>query len=646
MRDFVDRVRIPRGRFPKVVPRSRGSLESWCAAGFRVTDVTTADWASFGKTGGEETWHGKLTRKADMAVAHRLGLFNLTDHDLGDPIDWNRDHGRGIQAPMRFSPSIDYRDRRETGDAKFVWEPNRHHQLVVLGRAYRATGNSKYSSALLEQIDSWIRQCPFGMGMNWRSPLELAIRLINWVWALDLIRDAGLPRGGLRERWFQAAYLHLWEIVRKYSRGSSANNHLVGEAAGVYIGSGYFRNMADLSEWREESRKIVEREIFVQTYPDGACREQAMGYHLFALQFFLLSGIVARRMGEDFRAEYWERLEKMFEFVAAMAEGGPLPMFGDSDDGYVLDLGAPPAEVPSLLAAGAVLFGRQDFRSRSESFREPAFWLFGVSGRERFEALEWNSSGQGLESRAFSDAGYYLLQSGRRGSGREVSVLFDCGELGFGSIAAHGHADALSFTMRISGVDVFVDPGTYDYFSYPAWREYFRCTRAHNTLTVDDRDQSVILGPFLWGARASARCLKWEPGPRGGVVEGEHDGYARLPDPVRHRRILELDGPAGELGIRDILEARGSHKVAIHFHLSEMCRIHRVEDRAMEIDAEGRKVLLLMDPGLEMKMFSGCEEPIGGWVSRGYHRKVPSTTIIGQTTTRGNGSYLCRVRFG
>ena len=94
-------------------------------------------------------------------------------------------------------------------------------------------------------------------------------------------------------------------------------------------------------------------------------------------------------------------------------------------------------------------------------------------------------------------------------------MVFDCGELGFKAIAAHGHADALSFTLRAFGSDVFVDPGTYDYFSYSAWRAYFRSTSAHNTLAVDGRDQSVMLGPFLWGARAQARCIAWEPGIQG-----------------------------------------------------------------------------------------------------------------------------------
>lgn len=55
-------------------------------------------------------------------------------------------------------------------------------------------------------------------------------------------------------------------------------------------------------------------------------------------------------------------------------------------------------------------------------------------------------------------------------------MVFDCGLLGMEPLAGHGHADALSFALRAFGSDVLVDPGTYDYFSYPTWREYFRST--------------------------------------------------------------------------------------------------------------------------------------------------------------------------
>src|SRR5690606_18145054 len=105
---------------------------------------------------------------------------------------WNYEYKAQRPTPLIRSPRIDYRDYAETGDCKFVWEPSRHQHWVVLGRAYRLTGDAHYAQEVIDQLESWSQACPFGYGMQWRSPLELAIRLIQWVWALELIRPSGL----------------------------------------------------------------------------------------------------------------------------------------------------------------------------------------------------------------------------------------------------------------------------------------------------------------------------------------------------------------------------------------------------------------------------------------------------------------------
>lgn len=636
LRDAADRYRIALGLVPSPVI---GDAEP----AFRVTDMPVGAWESVQTGRNEAAWRERLMREADEIAGHRFSFFDLRRHDMGDPIDWNRDHASNRPAPMHYAQSIDYRDFRVAGDCKLVWEPNRHHQLVVLGRAYRATGDLRYARAVVEQLDSWLEQNPFGKGMNWRSPLELGIRLINWVWAIDLIRESGLVSGEFRRRLLRAVYLHCWENTRKYSRGSSANNHLVGEAAGVYVSCAYFQELPGAARWRAESRTILLREIRAQTYADGCTREQALGYEFFVLQFYLFSGLVGNKIGEDFPREYWSQIEKMLEFLGRLAEGGDaLPLFGDCDDGYVLNLGSAPHDTRALLCIGAVLSGRRDFRSWAGAWHEPAHWLFGDAGRERFDAIPTLPPGT-LESRRFAESGYFLLQSGATESLERVSVFFDCGELGLGSIAAHGHADALGFSLRAFGTDVLVDPGTYDYFTYPAWRNYFRSTRAHNCLVVDDADQSQMLGPFMWGARATARCTRWQPRDGGGTVAGEHDGYRRLTDPVLHRRTLDLDGATGVLTINDEIEARGRHAIALHFHLSEHCTVTDVYQNRCEIAVAGGRVVLELDPALAMELLTGSEQPIMGWVSRGYHRKVPSTTVIGRVTSQGNAAFTCRV---
>ena len=321
----------------------------------------------------------------------------------------------------------------------------------------------------------------------------------------------------------------------------------------------------------------------------------------------------------------------MFEFAAALVEGGGYPMIGDADDGMVLDLGTGGVDLRGMLAAGARLFDRADFARLSDGHTEWATWLTGVAEVAPNDALP---APRALLSRGFPATGYYLLQSGTAGAADAISVVMDCAELGFGALAAHGHADALSIVLRVAGEDVLVDPGTYDYFTYPAWRAYYRSTPAHNTVTIDGVDQSMISGPFMWATRARTTCVEWSPSAGGGAIVGEHDGYTRLADPVVHRRRVELDGVTRRITLTDELGAAGEHDITIWFHFGEKCKVH-VEGQAVRVAIAGHHVVMRLDSRLEVVALPGRDAVGPGWVSRGYHVRAAAPAVAARVRTRG-----------
>ncbi len=590
----------------------------------------------------------RLLEQADRLLQGRHSFFDLEDLSVGEEINWNYDYSAKKHSPKTKASRIDYRDFDVAGDCKLVWEPNRHQHLVVLARAYAATGKTEYAQAVLDQIDSWMAQCPFPTGMNWRSPLEFGVRIINWVWALELIQPSGLLTQSRWQSLVPTIHRHLWCLDRSYSRYSSANNHLIGEAAGAYIAARYFKSFAESNRWAQRAKSILEEEIANQTHRDGGNKEQALGYHVFVLEFFLLAGIVGRNVGDEFSESYWGHIERMFDYVAAFVEGGGnLPLYGDYDDGYVLDLGDRLHQPHALLSVAGGIFDRPDFAALAGEFDERLAWQLGrnVANGEN------TTSNITLKSKAFADTGYYLLQGGAKvsggtdGSDRDdrVSVVFDCAELGMGSLAAHGHADALSVTLRAFGHDVLVDPGTYDYFTHRKWRDYFKSTRAHNTIAVDGEDQSELLGLFLWGERAEAKCLNWSPSETGGAVSGEHNGYSRLGDPVGHQRTVELDASRGELVITDELTGKSEHAGQICFHFSEFCNVEEIRDNAATILAPFGTIQMTLDARLDVRAYCGQENPLFGWVSRGYHKKVPCPTIVGDLRWTGNTTLVTRL---
>jgi hypothetical protein len=228
--------------------------------------------------------------------------------------------------------------------------------------------------------------------------------------------------------------------------------------------------------------------------------------------------------------------------------------------------------------------------------------------------------------RAFPKGGYFVLGD-QYGTPAEVSAVFDAGPLGYLSIAAHGHADCLSFTLSLAGEQVLIDPGTYCYHSDLEWRNYFRSTAAHNTLRIDGRDQSEMGGPFMWLHRAQPTVESWDlAGPRP-HIRARHDGYERLTDPLHHTRELLIDLETSCIDVMDSLSCRGSHVAERFWHFAEGCTVERLAD-GVAIRARGLRVTLQCHDGAAVSILQGSYAPRAGWVSRRFGKLAPTTTVV------------------
>ena len=208
-------------------------------------------------------------------------------------------------------------------------------------------------------------------------------------------------------------------------------------------------------------------------------------------------------------------------------------------------------------------------------------WLLGELVQEAkadAPSCEQRRAARALLPRAFPQGGYHLLGS-RFGTDDEVLMTVDTGELGYLSLAAHGHADALSVRLSVAGQPILVDRGTCTYNADPAWRHYFRGTLAHNTVTMDGADQSSYGGPFLWLRHAKTQLDEFSSDDRSGVVDAWHDGYQHGNNPVVHRRRVEWQGGARRFVVIDELRGNGTHEVAIAWHFDPACQIELIATR-------------------------------------------------------------------
>jgi hypothetical protein len=580
---------------------------------------------------------------ADRIAQGRMDLFALHNAKVGSPPRWNRDPKTGQEAPLGFGMLLDYRNPRLVGDIKYLWEINRHMQLVTLAQAYALTRERGYFEVLRVQLESWLDACPFRLGPNWTSALEAGLRLINWSSAWQLLGGVDSPLfedetgARLRRRWLASVYQHAEFVRGNFSRFSSANNHLLGEAAGLFVCALTWPHWSEQRRWLRTAKAILEREVAAQNAPDGVNREQAVWYQQFVLELLLLTLLAGKANAEWFSVAYESRVEAMLEFLASIMDvGGNVPMFGDADDGRVApsDPGPANSNYRSLLAAGASLFGSSELRAKAGTLDDKARWLLGAEAAQGF--LGASAPPVLPVRRAFPDGGYYVLGCSFE-TPEEIRLVADAGPLGYQTIAAHGHADALSFTLSVGGLEFLIDPGTYAYHTQTAWRSYFRGTAAHNTLRIDGRDQSVQGGNFMWLRKARAGCSLWQPGEERDRFEGWHDGYAALADPVQHRRSITLDKAGRRIVIEDRLFMAGEHLVELHFHCAEHCRLDPAGDGYV-LSQGGRAVHLQLPQveGASAQVHCGDTAPILGWVSRRFDQKQPTPTIAWRARLSGD----------
>ena len=423
--------------------------------------------------------------------------------------------------------------------------------------------------------------------------------------------------------WWHQEYLATFR-----SRGSSANNHVIAEAAGLLVAALAFDWFAESTRWGEEAAQVLEEELRRNTFPSGVNREMAFEYHGFVLELAVVAAVEAEWAGRPLSDEFWALLARMFDVVAATVDVKlRAPRYGDGDDGRALVLDGPTAERwPGLLAVGESLFETPQWWPAVEPTVASSL-VASMTGRRAAVHPDRRPS-------HYADAGLTLLRS-PPSDGDEIWCRCDAGPHGYLSIAAHGHADALAVEVRHNGTDVLADPGTYCYHGEPGWRTYFRSTLAHNTVEVAGSDQSASGGPFLWTRHARSTLIGLDSDADGEVTSwsAEHDGYLALTPPLRHRRSVRLIHRLRRLEIVDDLETTGGHPFRLAFLLGPAVEArmagHEVGLTWTEGGSEKCATLSLPDV-LTWTLARGATDPHLGWYSARFGEKQPTWALVGE----------------
>jgi Heparinase II/III-like protein/Heparinase II/III N-terminus len=581
------------------------------------------------------------SRKAILAYADAIlrGEYPLMGYGaphLGASPDWHCDWVSGKSWPIEESERMRI-VRHDGSDVKAPWELSRLQFAPVVAKAYVLNGDGTYREALRSLLTDWIERNPIGRGVNWTVAMEAALRGISLCLTMELL----WPFSREEKPWLDQMTASLWQHLRFIETNSEfsflvRSNHYLSNIVGLTTLSAYLQGPGMLRR-RQRYARAVNREILLQTYPDGGDCEASTGYHVLVAQMFLHSFVVQQRSGCVIASEFETRLRLMFVWIASLANGAwELPHLGDCDNGRVellcddiAQTTLPAAERHSLRVGSLCGLASYLLQIPSESKQEDAVW-FGLTRAAH--------AGKPEQKPVFvmPDSGLAVLRSG------DASVIFCAMPNGLRGKGSHTHCDKLSIIFRLGPNEVFCDSGSRCYTRSAELRNLDRSTRAHNTAMVDGTDQNIVPGDpgllFQCGNEAIVSRIALSESEEM-TVRASHQGYSRFG--IEHHRVVQLTRPL--LLVLD--ELKGAEK-----QLLELRYILGPEWRASSEVTSGKIVRCVIQGPRRLSLECEAAGPLSlsivpAEISREYGAFLPASCILIQTAVILPASVQTRVQW-
>lgn len=532
-----------------------------------------------------------LRREAENAARLQQGIFRFLNSEnlLGFPTDWN-----------------------PAGTTR-LWRYNLHYFDYALDLALLVRWQDDLASAkLLGQIFSqWIQANRVGEGVGWHS-YPIARRVVNWVQAFSLAAQENIFDGRTKEsEWLSSLYQQT-RYLEDHLEFDCLGNHLLANGKALVFGGLFFGGETG-RRWIDLGQRILWHGLRDQILDDGGHQERSPMYHAIVLQDYL-EVLLAYQLNERPVPEWVrDRLILMTDFLDGVRHpDGEIPLFGDS----ALGIAHPPADI--LATAERLL-------------RMPGRWTDARPGLycallapTAAGSTQMTSVPRRL-STSWCATGYVKLTGATPGD----EMIIDTKPLGPAHLPAHGHCSLFSYELSIGGQRIIVDSGVEEYQPGP-WRDFWRSSRAHNTVIVDGAQQTEIWGSFRAGERVRLLESRYRRTDGFSVFLGAHGGFARQRRRTPHRRII-VALHRGMWFVLDEINGSGPHLVESLVHLvpKAQCSVS-TSFAAVSVD----NIQLRIYPYASAKGDSanisfvrGSTNPIQGWYAPEFGKREANTVL-------------------
>lgn len=368
---------------------------------------------------------------------------------------------------------------------------------ITLGALYRKTKDISYWEQFKKCYDNYLNA-----HVELKSVYSMALHIPNVLIALELFGET--VETEFKEKIYCELYSQYLYIASHQEKHLLAN-HYFEDLKSLIIASYLFKEDKKLKSYLKDFKKQCEEQIL----NDGVHYELSLMYHKLILEDVMRIALLAKQ--PDFPVCNWllPLIQKMIDACYSLEKGiGRTPLFNDAGNNVA-------KTCEDLCHAAEIHFGIQPVLRDS-----------------------------------FEKSGYYKLYDG------DKALILDAGKIGVEYQPAHGHCDCLSFELAVDGKPLFVNSGTYEYQGN--LRSYFRSTRAHNTIEINEHEQSLCWGGF----RVAKRIGNVYVSKSENSIEGSYTNYVG----EKHYRTISLR--EGMLKVSDCIKASSNSIVKSYLHVA------------------------------------------------------------------------------
>jgi hypothetical protein len=480
-------------------------------------------------------------------------FFSKSKFDLGVDFDWmtNPETGYHYDGNQHFSEIQDL--SVEAGDIKYVWEKARFSFIYDIIR-YDHHFEKDNAEFVFAQIEDFIYKNPVNQGPNYKCSQEISLRILNWTFALYYYRESEALSEERFEKMMNAIYWQLDHVYKNinFSRIAVRNNHAITETLMLFLSNKLFPFMPETQKWSKEGKKWFEEEIAYQIYEDGTFLQYSMNYHRVVVQLLTWGIRLSEIHNDSFNDLVKEKAMKSLHFLDSCLnkENGFLPNYGSNDGALFFKLTESDYRDyrPQLDDLRAVL--KNEITYKTDSFR----W-YGIK-------VPVETSLKIKEIESFDAGGYYLMNE------ENSKTMIRCGAYK----DRPAQSDNLHLDIWVKGVNYLWDTGTYKYNTTEELTKYFMGVEGHNTIGINDKDQMLKGGRFIWYNWIEKAKAILEKEKNSFVFKGEFEGFKELSENITHQRNITKISNKLEWQLEDSIKNIDNVKFHQYWHVNPTCQ--------------------------------------------------------------------------